>query len=361
MLKKTCLNLCHIDAGGKMVDFGGWEMPIHYGSQLDEHQWVRESAGMFDVSHMTVIDILGSEAKAFLRKLLANDVDRLKASGQALYSAMLNHEGGVLDDLIVYRLNEGYRLVVNCATREKDLAWIRACAEAFEVVVVTPAQLSILAVQGPKALSILQSVLDPAQARLLSELAVFESGFAGDWFFARTGYTGEQGAEIILPNAGAEALWQALLAGGVRPIGLGARDTLRLEAGMNLYGNDMDEGVSPLACNMAWTVVHNDRNFIGEAAVQAARAARVQPRLIGVILKERGVPRVHYPVYSGDACVGALTSGAFSPTLQSGIGFARVTATTQPMFVEIRRKRLPLEPVSLPFVRHGKPVYTVIS
>lgn len=361
MLKKTCLNSCHIDAGGKMVDFGGWEMPIHYGSQLDEHHWVRESAGMFDVSHMTVIDILGLEAKPFLRKLLANDVDRLKASGQALYSAMLNHEGGVLDDLIVYRLTEGYRLVVNCATREKDLAWIRACSEAFEVVVATPAQLSILAVQGPEALSILQSVLDPAQARLLSQLAVFESGFVGDWFFARTGYTGEQGAEIILPNAGAEALWQALLTGGVRPIGLGARDTLRLEAGMNLYGNDMDEGVSPLACNMAWTVVHNDRNFIGEAAVQAARAARVQPRLIGVILKERGVPRVHYPVYSGDACVGALTSGAFSPTLQSGIGFARVFATTQPMFVEIRGKRLPLEPVSLPFVRHGKPVYTVIS
>ena len=361
MLKKTCLNSCHIDAGGKMVDFGGWEMPIHYGSQLDEHHWVRESAGMFDVSHMTVIDILGLEAKPFLRKLLANDVDRLKASGQALYSAMLNHEGGVLDDLIVYRLTEGYRLVVNCATREKDLAWIRACSEAFEVVVATPAQLSILAVQGPEALSILQSVLDPAQARLLSQLAVFESGFVGDWFFARTGYTGEQGAEIILPNAGAEALWQALLTGGVRPIGLGARDTLRLEAGMNLYGNDMDEGVSPLACNMAWTVVHNDRNFIGEAAVQAARAARVQPRLIGVILKERGVPRVHYPVYSGDACVGALTSGAFSPTLQSGIGFARVSATTQPMFVEIRGKRLPLEPVSLPFVRHGKPVYTVIS
>jgi len=361
MLKKTCHNSCHIDAGGKMVDFGGWEMPIHYGSQLDEHHWVRESAGMFDVSHMTVIDILGLEAKPFLRKLLANDVDRLKASGQALYSAMLNHEGGVLDDLIVYRLTEGYRLVVNCATREKDLAWIRACSEAFEVVVATPAQLSILAVQGPEALSILQSVLDPAQARLLSQLAVFESGFVGDWFFARTGYTGEQGAEIILPNAGAEALWQALLAGGVRPIGLGARDTLRLEAGMNLYGNDMDEGVSPLACNMAWTVVHNDRNFIGEAAVQAARAARVQPRLIGVILKERGVPRVHYPVYSGDACVGALTSGAFSPTLQSGIGFARVSATTQPMFVEIRGKRLPLEPVSLPFVRHGKPVYTVIS
>ena len=361
MLKKTCLNSCHIDAGGKMVDFGGWEMPIHYGSQLDEHQWVRESAGMFDVSHMTVIDILGSEAKAFLRKLLANDVHRLKAPGQALYSAMLNHEGGVLDDLIVYRLNEGYRLVVNCATREKDLAWIRACAEAFEVVVVTPAQLSILAVQGPKALSILQSVLDPAQARLLSELAVFESGFAGDWFFARTGYTGEQGAEIILPNAGAEALWQALLAGGVHPIGLGARDTLRLEAGMNLYGSDMDEGVSPLACNMAWTVVHNDRGFIGEGAVQAARAARVQPRLIGVILKERGVLRAHYPVYSGAACVGELTSGAFSPTLQGGIGFARVSAATQPLFVEIRGKRLPLEPVSLPFVRHGKPVYTVIS
>ena len=361
MLKKTCLNSCHIEAGGKMVDFGGWEMPIHYGSQLDEHLWVRASAGMFDVSHMTVIDLVGPDVKPFLRKLLANDVERLKTSGQALYSAMLNPAGGVLDDLIVYRLAEGYRLVVNCATREKDLAWIKACAEAFEVVVATPPNLSILAVQGPSALSVLSSVLDSAQVNLLSRLAVFESGFAGDWFFARTGYTGEQGAEIVLPNADAPGLWQALLASGVRPIGLGARDTLRLEAGMNLYGSDMDEGVSPLACNMAWTVVHNDRDFIGEAAVQAARAARVQPRLIGVMLKERGVLRAHYPVYSGDARVGVLTSGAFSPTLQCGIGFARVSAVTQPLFVEIRGKQLPLEPVSLPFVRHGKPVYSVIS
>lgn len=361
MLKKTCLNSCHIEAGGKMVDFGGWEMPIHYGSQLDEHLWVRASAGMFDVSHMTVIDLVGPDVKPFLRKLLANDVERLKTSGQALYSAMLNPAGGVLDDLIVYRLAEGYRLVVNCATREKDLAWIKACAEAFEVVVATPPNLSILAVQGPSALSVLSSVLDSAQVSLLSRLAVFESGFAGDWFFARTGYTGEQGAEIVLPNADAPGLWQALLASGVRPIGLGARDTLRLEAGMNLYGSDMDEGVSPLACNMAWTVVHNDRDFIGEAAVQAARAARVQPRLIGVMLKERGVLRAHYPVYSGDARVGVLTSGAFSPTLQCGIGFARVSAVTESLFVEIRGKQLPLEPVSLPFVRHGKPVYSVIS
>ena len=361
MLKKTCLNSCHIEAGGKMVDFGGWEMPIHYGSQLDEHLWVRASAGMFDVSHMTVIDLVGPDVKPFLRKLLANDVERLKTSGQALYSAMLNPAGGVLDDLIVYRLAEGYRLVVNCATREKDLAWIKACAEAFEVVVATPPNLSILAVQGPSALSVLSSVLDSAQVSLLSRLAVFESGFAGDWFLARTGYTGEQGAEIVLPNADAPGLWQALLASGVRPIGLGARDTLRLEAGMNLYGSDMDEGVSPLACNMAWTVVHNDRDFIGEAAVQAARAARVQPRLIGVMLKERGVLRAHYPVYSGDARVGVLTSGAFSPTLQCGIGFARVSAVTQPLFVEIRGKQLPLEPVSLPFVRHGKPTYSVIS
>ena len=361
MLKKTCLNSCHIEAGGKMVDFGGWEMPIHYGSQLDEHLWVRASAGMFDVSHMTVIDLVGPDVKPFLRKLLANDVERLKTSGQALYSAMLNPAGGVLDDLIVYRLAEGYRLVVNCATREKDLAWVKACAEAFEVVVATPPNLSILAVQGPSALSVLSSVLDSAQVSLLSRLAVFESGFAGDWFFARTGYTGEQGAEIVLPNADAPGLWQALLASGVRPIGLGARDTLRLEAGMNLYGSDMDEGVSPLACNMAWTVVHNDRDFIGEAAVQAARAARVQPRLIGVMLKERGVLRAHYPVYSGDARVGVLTSGAFSPTLQCGIGFARVSAVTESLFVEIRGKQLPLEPVSLPFVRHGKPVYSVIS
>jgi len=344
-----------------MVDFGGWEMPIHYGSQLDEHLWVRASAGMFDVSHMTVIDLVGPDVKPFLRKLLANDVERLKTSGQALYSAMLNPAGGVLDDLIVYRLAEGYRLVVNCATREKDLAWVKACAEAFEVVVATPPNLSILAVQGPSALSVLSSVLDSAQVSLLSRLAVFESGFAGDWFFARTGYTGEQGAEIVLPNADAPGLWQALLASGVRPIGLGARDTLRLEAGMNLYGSDMDEGVSPLACNMAWTVVHNDRDFIGEAAVQAARAARVQPRLIGVMLKERGVLRAHYPVYSGDARVGVLTSGAFSPTLQCGIGFARVSAVTESLFVEIRGKQLPLEPVSLPFVRHGKPVYSVIS
>ncbi|MEJ6669477.1 MAG: glycine cleavage system aminomethyltransferase GcvT [Pseudomonadales bacterium] len=361
MLKKTSLNSCHLDVGGKMVDFGGWEMPIHYGSQLNEHQWVRESAGMFDVSHMTVIDILGAGAKPFLRKLLANDVDRLKGQGQALYSAMLNPEGGVIDDLIVYRRAEGYRLVVNCATREKDLTWIKACADAFEVAITAPDALSILAVQGPKALSILQSVLDPAQARCLSQLAVFESGFAGDWFIARTGYTGEQGAEIILPNAAAPAFWQALLTKGVHPIGLGARDTLRLEAGMNLYGNDMDDAVSPLACNMAWTVVHNDRDFIGESAVQATRAARAHPQLIGVILIGRGVLRAHYPVLSGATCVGELTSGAFSPTLQRGIGFARISASDQPLFVEIRGKRLPLETVSLPFVRHGKPVYKAVS
>lgn len=356
-MKETSLASHHRAAGGKMVDFSGWQMPLHYGSQIDEHHAVRQSVGMFDVSHMSVVDVKGSSATDYLRKLLANDVARLKQPGRALYSAMLNPAGGVKDDLIVYRLELGYRLVVNCGTRDKDLAWMLACSDGFEVEIIERPDLALIAVQGPEALSILETTLAPAQQSVLGSLTSFEGAPVGDWFLARTGYTGELGVEIMLPNAAAEGLWTTLLAAGVRPIGLGARDTLRLEAGMNLYGQDMDEGHSPLSSNLAWTVKHNGRNFIGEAALLKMKADKGSTALVGLVMLDRGVLRAQYPVYAQETLVGEITSGAFSPTLQAGIGFARVGAWQGPLFVEIRGKRQAVEPVSLPFVRKGQIVY----
>lgn len=356
-MKQTRLAPNHLAAGGKMVDFSGWEMPLHYGSQMDEHHAVRQSVGMFDVSHMSVVDVQGRDSAPYLQKLLANDVARLKAPGRALYSAMLNPTGGVKDDLIVYRLALGYRLVVNCGTRDKDLAWMRVCSSGFEVEILERSELALIAVQGPESLNLLDAFLEPHQQSLLAGLAPFEGGFAGDWFLARTGYTGELGVEVMLPNAAAEGLWTALMAAGVRPIGLGARDTLRLEAGMNLYGQDMDESHSPLSSNLEWTLKHNGRDFIGEAAVLEMKANKASSALIGLVMLGRGVLRAHYPVYAQDTLVGEITSGAFSPTLQAGIGFARVKPWEGPLSVEIRGKRQAVEPVSLPFVRRGQKVY----
>lgn len=362
-LMQTCLYSRHIAAGGKMVDFSGWQMPIHYGSQINEHTAVRERAGVFDVSHMTVIDVIGQDARAYLQHLLANDVDRLATLGQALYSAMLNHEGGVVDDLIVYRGPEGYRLVVNCGTREKDLAWLQQAAEGFAVEMMEQAELAMLAVQGPQALSVLNQVLPTDVAQRFKQLKPFECLFEDDLVVARTGYTGEKGAEVMLQKDAACALWDRLLEEGVMPIGLGARDTLRLEAGLNLYGSDMNESVKPSSCNLSWTVVHNGRNFIGEQALINRVPTETEHKMIGVILKERGVLRSGYPILCDGNQVGVVTSGAFSPTLQSGIGFARVsveeTSLTQ-LSAEIRGKLVPVTAVSLPFVKQGKAVYQLL-
>jgi aminomethyltransferase len=352
----------HLASNAKMVDFGGWDMPIHYGSQLKEHHLVRSSVGVCDVSHMTVVDLCGVDSTAYLLHLLPNDVSKLDRDGRALYSAMLNEAGGVLDDLIVYRDGDGYRIVVNCATREKDLAWMNNQISGFDCTLTERPELSILAIQGPESLIKVQQVLrehgQSDKADYVAELKPFVGGWCGEWFLARTGYTGEKGVEIILSAADATILWAQLLKADIAPIGLGARDTLRLEAGMNLYGSDMDESVTPLESNMAVTVVLNEgREFVGKAKLLQQTSEGVAQELIGLVMLGRGVIRAHYPIYAGDELVGEVTSGAFSPTLQHSIALARVLVGKENFEVEIRGKRHRVEKVQPPFARNGKKVY----
>jgi len=357
MGQRTPLYDQHLALGAKMVDFGGWDMPLHYGSQVEEHHQVRRDCGVFDVSHMTVVDVAGAQAKAYLQHLLANDVERLTTPGKALYSGMLNEEGGVIDDLIVYLTDFGYRVVVNAATRDKDLAWMQAQTAGFEVALQERAELAMLAIQGPNARAKTAELVSPARAALINQLKPFQGMPEGDWFIARTGYTGEDGLEIMLPAEQAPAFLSELVGAGIAPIGLGARDTLRLEAGMNLYGQDMDESVSPLAANMGWTIGWEpaSREFVGRAALQSQRSVGNQPRLVGLVLEERGVLRAHQMVRVEGVGDGEITSGSFSPTLGKSIALARVPAATGDRAqVEIRGKWFPVRVVQPIFVRNGK-------
>lgn len=357
---RTALYQTHLNAGAKMVDFGGWDMPIHYGSQIEEHNAVRGDAGMFDVSHMTVVDVTGSGAKAYLQKLLANDVAKLTSPGKALYSGMLNEKGGVIDDLIVYNMEGWYRVVVNCSTREKDLAWMQKQSTGFDVKIQERPDFSMIAVQGPQAREKAAKLLGEPRASLIRDLGVFQGLPAGDWFIARTGYTGEDGLEIMLPNEQAPAFWEQLTAAGVRPCGLGARDTLRLEAGMNLYGSDMDESISPLEAGMGWTIAWEpaSRDFIGRKALEQQKAAGVARKLVGLVMEARGVLRGHQKVVVAGAGEGEITSGTFSPTLGYSIALARVPAATGATAqVDIRGKLHDVKVVRPPFVRNGKKVY----
>jgi|TARA_B100002003_G_scaffold3941_2_gene3660 aminomethyltransferase len=347
----------HLEAGAKIVDFGGWDMPLHYGSQIGEHMKVRQDVGMFDVSHMTLVDIKGIGSRAMLVKLLANDVRKLTGNGRALYSAMLNEDGCILDDLIVYGNGDDYLMVVNCGTREKDLNWISKQAEPFDCSVCERTEFAIIAVQGPNSIPVVEDVVGDDVRATMENLKVFQGQYCGRWFLARTGYTGEKGVEIVLPADDAVKLWGDLSEKGVQPIGLGARDTLRLEAGMNLYGSDMDESVTPLSSNMETTVVMNDHEFIGKAALQEQLQSGIDERLVGLIMTSRGVLRAHYPVYCDGQKVGETTSGAFSPTLQHSIALARVSETQGELTVAIRGKQLVVQEVTLPFVRNGRQVY----
>lgn len=360
MGRHTPLFDLHTRLGARMVDFGGWDMPVHYGSQIDEHHAVRRNAGVFDVSHMCVIDLTGEHVRDFLRILLANDVAKLRIPGKALYSCLLNDAGGVLDDLIVYYFNEEFfRLIVNAGTRDKDLAWIRPRAAKFDVAVAERVDLAILAVQGPAARTIVGTLLpSPAEGHgAVMKLAPFSGRVIGTWFVARTGYTGEDGFEIVLPATEAEALWVALNARGVASCGLGARDTLRLEAGMNLYGNDMDEAINPLESGLGWTVAFEPegREFIGRAALEAIRDRGNLRRFVGLVLEDRGVLRGHQKVVVAGVGEGEITSGTFSPSLQKSIALARVPAATgERVQVDIRGKLLDARVVRPPFVRNGK-------
>ncbi len=363
MLQTTSLLDIHKELGGRLVDFSGWNMPLHYGSQIDEHNAVRADAGMFDVSHMTVVDVAGAAAKIFLRYLLANDVDKLKIEGKALYTAMLNPEGGVIDDLIVYLMADGYRLVVNCATREKVLAWMERQAANFDVMIRERPELAMIAVQGPSARAKVEGLLDTAVLQALKPFQGVELSAHGrePWLVARTGYTGEDGYEIILPAGDAQAFWRQLLAVGVVPCGLGARDTLRLEAGMNLYGHEMDDATSPLLANMAWTIAWapEDRDFIGRPALERQRASGPKEKLVGLALTEKGVLRAGQEVIvQGAEQRGVVTSGTFSPTLGHSIALARVPVVVgQTCEVQVRNKRLKVDVVTPGFVRHGKKIF----
>ena len=357
MGQRTPLFDLHLALGAKLVDFGGWDMPLHYGSQVEEHHQVRKDCGIFDVSHMRVIDVGGSQAKAWLQYLLANDVDRLKQTGRALYSAMLDADGGIIDDMIVYLTDSGYRLVVNAATGAKDLAWMQSHLDGFDVQLNQRSELAMLAIQGPHARNKIAELVTQARAELIHQLKPFEGRAQGDWFIARTGYTGEDGLEIILPAEQAPGFFNDMVGAGISPIGLGARDTLRLEAGMNLYGQDIDEQVSPLASNMGWTVAWHpaDRNFIGRAALEAEQAQGAASKLVGLVLEERGVLRAHQVVRIAEVGEGEITSGSFSPTLSKSIALARVPmATADRAEVEIRGKWYPVRVVQPTFVRHGK-------
>ena len=359
MLKRTPLFETHVAAGARLVDFGGWEMPVNYGSQIEEHHAVRRDAGLFDVSHMCPVDVLGPGAKPFLRYLVANNVDKLTSAGKALYTAMLNESGGCVDDLIIYFFTDDrYRIVVNAGTAEKDLAWIERvrAAGGFNVAITPRRDLAMIAVQGPNARAKFWQVRPQTRAATES-LGAFFAADLGNLFVARTGYTGEDGFEVMVPADEAPALWRDLAAIGVAPCGLGARDTPRLEAGMNLYGQDMDDSVSPLESGLGWTVdLGGDRDFCGRAALEKAKAAGGLRKLVGLRLLDKGVLRAHQAVTTPYGA-GEITSGTFSPTLQVSIALARVpgaVALGDQLTVDLRGRPARVQVVKYPFVRHGK-------
>ena len=359
-MKTTPLNQTHGEMNAKMVDFGGWDMPLHYGSQLEEHHKVRTDAGMFDVSHMLAVDIKGEAGRRFLRRLVANNIDKLTQSGKALYTCMLNEQGGVIDDLIIYFMNEThFRMVVNAGTADSDMEWILAQRDAIApgLEIIPRRDLAMIAVQGPSARAKVWQVIEGSQAAT-ENLKLFQAVLFGKYFIARTGYTGEDGFEIMLPSGDAADFWNALCTAGVAPAGLGARDTLRLEAGMNLYGQDMDQTTSPLESGLGWTVdMKTDRDFIGR---QALAETPVRRQLMGLVLLDRGVLRSHQKVaasHEEEDAEGEITSGGFSPTLDKSIALARLPlgiAAGNEVQVVVRDKMLRAKVVKYPFVRNGK-------
>lgn len=360
MGKRTPFYDLHVKANAKIVDFAGWDMPLHYGSQIQEHHQVRQHAGMFDVSHMGVVDLHGADATPYLRRLVANNVDRL-TEGKALYTCMLNEKGGVIDDLIIYKIaNDFYRIVINAGTREKDLAWMRMQGETFDITLTERTDLAMIAIQGPEVKDKVGRFLPKEQADVILNLKPFTFVTKKELFIARTGYTGEDGYEIILPVSEAAKVWETCTLFGIAPCGLGARDTLRLEAGLNLYGADMDETVSPLESNLAWTVIMDpeDRDFIGREALEKQKSQGVKNRLVGLVLEGPGIIRNHQKVIIKDDGEGEVTSGGYSPTLEKSIALARIpVGTSDQCFVEIRNKQIPAQVIKPPFVRHGKKMF----
>lgn len=359
MARQTVLHDQHLQLGAKMVDFAGWDMPIHYGSQIEEHRAVRSKAGMFDVSHMAAVDIHGPQALALLQRLWANDMAKAATPGKAIYTCMLNPQGGVIDDLIAYYLQDGlYRTVVNAGTAEKDLTWMQQQAQTFDATVTRRKDLAIIAVQGPSARQLVAAVISARLAEKAMALKPFFAAVDGDWLVGRTGYTGEDGFELIVPADEAIALWHALQDAGAVACGLGARDTLRLEAGLNLYGQDMDEKHNPLEAGLGWTVAWQPqgRAFIGRQALEQLRASR-RHKMVGLLLESRGVLRAGQQLrqVDGGPAGGVVTSGSYAPTLERSIGLARVPHDWQDgVEVDMRGKWRAARIVKYPFVRMGE-------
>jgi aminomethyltransferase len=362
---RTPLFQQHIAQGAKMVDFYDWDMPLHYGSQIDEHHIVRQSAGMFDVSHMGIVDVGGADSYDCLRHLLANDIKKLDLDGKALYGCMLNAEGGILDDLIVYRLEEEqFRIIWNASRRDVNLKWLNQHAKPFDILITERTDLALIAVQGPEAIAKTSQVLVESFADTLAGLKPFQAAYADYTWVARTGYTGEDGVEIMLPAEKATALWQALLEAGVKPCGLGARDTLRLEAGLNLYGLDMDETTHPYESQLGWTVDLKDesRDFNGKQALLAKKALGINQRFVGVMMTSAGVLRDGQTLFFANGETGVLTSGGFSPTLGHAIALARIPKVAAgAAHIERRGKQLPVQLIKPPFVRNGQKICTPLN
>ena len=338
-----------------MTPFAGWAMPLHYGSQIAEHHQVRRAAGMFDVSHMAVIDLAGEGAPALLAYVFAGDAGKAIA-GRAVYGVLLNENAGVIDDVILYGRENGYRLVANAANRERVLKWLLAGLQYTDADIREREDLAMIAVQGPQA----RDAFAAATGVDVQDLAPFATLEHGAWMVARTGYTGEDGVEAILPGADAAELWRRLAAAGVAPAGLAARDTLRLEAGLNLHGQDMDEETTPLEANLGWSVTWEpaQRDFIGRDALAKQRAEKPAQVQKGIVLEAKGVLR-HDQVVVTERGEGVVTSGSFSPTLGYSIALARVPrGAAGDCRVRLRGREAPARIIKPPFVRHGKRVYT---
>lgn len=361
-IKQTALNSSYRELQAKLTVFAGWEMPLYYGSQIGEHNFVRKDAGMFDVSHMNVVDIKGKNARNFLHYLIDNDIDKIKIAGGAIYGCMLNENGGVIDDLIVYQLTPTYyHMVINAATHDKDLAWIKQQAKKFAVEIIERTDLAMIAIQGPNAIAKTQSIFTDAQRQASEDLQNFQGVDVNGWWISRTGYTGEDGYEIMLPKSEARMFWQKLIEAGVHPCGLVARDSLRLEAGMRLYGSDMDENVTPFEAGLAWTVAlePKSRNFIGRKALEQQKAKGLTRTTVGLVLEDKGVLRNHQKVILPNLGEGEITSGGFSPTLNYSIALARVPVGAKigdTCFVVVRDKQLKARITKSAFVKRGKKI-----
>lgn len=351
---RTPLYDTHVRLNGRIVDFHGWELPVWYTGIMEEHLAVRTAAGIFDVSHMGEIRISGADAVAYLNGLTTIDVGTME-TGQAKYTFLLNEQGGIIDDLLVYCVKpDEYLLCVNASNREHDLAWLKAHVMAKVAIADESAQTAMLAVQGPAAARILEATLafDLTGMRRY-HFTVRESRF-GRLMLSRTGYTGEDGVEIFLANAEAPALWETLVEAGAVPCGLGARDTLRLEMGYPLHGNDIDTTTTPLEAGLGFALDMHKPDFLGKNRLQGQREAGLARRLTGLSLLEKGVPRQGYPCERGGQVVGRITSGSISPVLQVGIALAYLDAGVKAgdeIEIMIRSKAIRARVVKPPFVQ----------